>query len=98
MNPYTGHGRHAVCPTFQKKFTAATLAPQMMAAPSATRTPDLPRPASYGLELLAPSAQTIAETITPRTAQIRPTVISAPTTLCNAAIPGSPLVWGRYRS
>jgi hypothetical protein len=32
-------------PTFQKKFTSATDAPQMTAAPSATRTPNLPRPA-----------------------------------------------------
>ena len=54
-------------------------APQTIAAPSATRTPSLPRPARCGFEELAPSAHTIADMISASTASTSPTVIDAPT-------------------
>src|SRR4051794_31336718 len=77
-------------PTFQKKFTRATDAPVMIAAPRPTRAPSWPRPARCGLEEFAPSAQTIAETIRARTARIRPTVIEAPTMPRSWPMPGRP--------
>src|SRR3954449_12135572 len=81
---------HTDWPTFQKKFTRATDAPVMIAAPRPTRTPNLPRPARCGLDELAPRAQTIAETMTASTARIRPTVIEAPTIPRSWPMPGSP--------
>src|SRR3954469_386470 len=77
-------------PTFQKKFTRATEAPQMTAAPRPTRTPSLPRPARCGLEEFAPRAHTIAEMIRASTARISPTVIDAPTIERSCPMPGRP--------
>src|SRR5690625_2892328 len=65
-----------------------------MAAPRAMSTPLFPRPARCGLAELAPIAHTIAETISARTARIRPTVMTAPTMVRSCAMPGRPSVFG----
>ena len=52
--PPFGPGVQTDWPTFQKKLTSATDAPVTMAEPSATRTPNFPRPATWGLDALAP--------------------------------------------
>lgn len=44
----------------------------MMAAPTPTRTPTLPRPARCGLDEFAQRAHTIAEMIKARTARMSP--------------------------
>src|SRR5699024_6577718 len=64
-------------PTFQKKLISVTDAPQITAAPQATRTPILPRPARRGLEELAPQPHTIAEMISARTDRMRLMVMTA---------------------
>src|SRR5699024_8205678 len=83
-------GQDTVWPTFQKKLMRVTAAPQITAAAQDTRTPILPREARWGLELLEPKPHTIALISSARTDRMRATVITAPTMVRSAAIPGSP--------
>src|SRR5699024_830918 len=76
------------------KLMRVTAAPQITAAAQDTRTPILPREARWGLELLEPKPHTIALISSARTDRMRATVITAPTMVRSAAIPGSPESFG----
>src|SRR5699024_7526802 len=82
--------QETVWPTVQKKLISVTLAPVTMAAPQEISTPTFPRLARWGFEELDPKPQTTADTMSASTDRIRPIVITAPTMVRSAAIPGSP--------
>ncbi|NCD15915.1 MAG: hypothetical protein EOL91_01125 [Actinobacteria bacterium] len=79
-----------VAPTLEKNVTIAFAAPIRSAAPAATRTPDLPRPARWGLPELEPKPHTTAATTSAATQATRPKVSKAPTICRSWARPGRP--------